>query len=117
MLIQHRCSVAIAATAGLLATGNQTVMDQGSYSSPYSLGFGAYNQYAVLNLSLGSGKAEFTSTSILMGMVVIANMPQVIVSCLYFTYNTVYTSSKSIFSYSISVLLNKSSTSGSHPKS
>ncbi|CAG8977573.1 hypothetical protein HYALB_00008349 [Hymenoscyphus albidus] len=36
-------------------------------------------------------KNSFSSSTILMNLVSIANLPQVIVSCLYFAYNTVYT--------------------------
>jgi hypothetical protein len=64
-------------------------------SSPYSLGFGTYNSAATLALFSninGYTRADFDSNSLLIGMVTVANLPQVIVSCLYFAYNTVYTS-------------------------
>lgn len=73
-------------------------MDQtdGGYSSPYAIGFGTYNANAILNIfTLSDGTptiADFSSNSILIGMVAVANLPQMIVSCLYFAYNTVYTS-------------------------
>jgi hypothetical protein len=64
--------------------------------SPYSIGFGTYNAHATLNIfytSFTSPTAEdFASNSLLLSMVAVANLPQVIVSCLYFAYNTVYTS-------------------------
>lgn len=76
--------------------GNEGIEGNGIESSPYSLGFGVYNSAAILNIfptSDGDLTAEdFSSNSILIAMVMVANLPQVIVSCLYFAYNTVYTS-------------------------
>jgi len=92
------CTIAIVAVAALLGTGNESVMDKGEFPSPYSLGFGTYNSAAILNIFSFSSNAgsltssDFSSNSILTGMVAVANLPQVIVSCLYFAYNTVYTS-------------------------
>jgi len=87
------CTAAISTVIGLLVTGNQTVIDSGT-SNPYSLGFGNYYEAAVLSIfsneSLTSD--DFTSNSLLIAMVAVANIPQVLVSCLYFAYNTVYTS-------------------------
>lgn len=64
------------------------------------MGFGSYNSFATLpgwggDESGGGGsidKDSFSSSSILMTLVATANIPQVIVSCLYFAYNTIYTS-------------------------
>jgi hypothetical protein len=90
------CILAISLVIFLLAVGNQNVG-----SSPYSLGFGSYNSAATLHIfpwsSDGSASTDLSSTSfssntILLSMVAIANLPQAIVSCLYFAYNTVYTS-------------------------
>jgi hypothetical protein len=63
---------------------------------PYSLGFGVYSQVATLNIlnfqNIGTTASDFSSNSYLLQMVAIANLPQFIVSSLYFAYNTVYTS-------------------------
>jgi hypothetical protein len=53
----------------LLTYANQTVMSTGTPTT-----------------------ADFSSTSLLIGMVALANLLQVIVSCLYFAYNKIYTS-------------------------
>lgn len=92
------CILAIAITGKLLTYGNESFMgySYGEYSSPYEVGFGTYSEYAVLNIfSTGSSNLtskDFDSNSILITMVAVANLPQVIVSCLYFAYNTIYTS-------------------------
>jgi hypothetical protein len=66
------------------------------FSSPYAIGFGTYNTAATLNIfSISNGiptAAGFSSNSILIGMVAVANLPQVVVSCLCFAYSTVYIS-------------------------
>ncbi|CZR67199.1 uncharacterized protein PAC_17098 [Phialocephala subalpina] len=91
------CTLAIIIVSVLLGTGNDNVMSNGDYSSPYGIGFGTYNSDATLNIFPTSNAQtltakDFSSNSILIGMVAVANLPQVIVSCLYFAYNTVYTS-------------------------
>lgn len=71
-------------------------------SSPLSLGFGAYNSTTVVS-GLGVGgsddsgnslmnKNDFESNTLLLQHVVLVNLPRVIVSCLYFTFNAVITS-------------------------
>ncbi|CAG8961895.1 hypothetical protein HYFRA_00013695 [Hymenoscyphus fraxineus] len=67
-------------------------------TSPWVMGFGTYNADATLP-GLGGGaydnarpdKDSFSSSTILMNLVALENLQQVIVSCLYFAYNTVYT--------------------------
>jgi hypothetical protein len=60
----------------------------------YSLGFDAYNSVAVLSMfKLNNIKAfDYTSTNELLAMVAVSNLPQVLISCLYLAYNSVYTS-------------------------
>lgn len=91
------CTITILTVSLLLETGNSNPMDQSlDTPSPYSIGFGTYNAHATLNIfytSFTSPTAEdFASNSLLLSMVAVANLPQVIVSCLYFAYNTVYIS-------------------------
>jgi hypothetical protein len=91
------CTVTIITASLLLKMGNSNLADESiSIPNPYSIGFGTYNSYATLNIfstSETSPTAEdFSSNSLLLSMVTVANLPQVIVSCLYFAYNTVYTS-------------------------
>lgn len=85
------CTLAICVTIYLLTIGAEI-------SHPFST-FGTYNPQAVLHVAGttngGSGDisaGSFSSNSILISMVAVANIPQVLVSCLYFAYNTVYTS-------------------------
>ncbi|CAL3970661.1 unnamed protein product [Diplocarpon coronariae] len=90
------CLLAIALVGKLLTYGNDSLLANanGEYSSPYAVGFGTYSEYAVVNI-FGSATLTadmFDSNSILINMVAVANLPQVIVSCLYFAMNTVYTS-------------------------
>ncbi|KAK2624589.1 hypothetical protein QTJ16_005782 [Diplocarpon rosae] len=92
------CLFAIAVVGKLLTFGNDSLLANanGEYLSPYDVGFGTYSEYAVVNI-FGFGSATITaemfdSNRILINMVAIANLPQVIVSCLYFAMNTVYTS-------------------------
>lgn len=91
----QRCTIAIIVVSILLGQGNENVTSQGDIG-PYSTGFGTYNEYATLSIFATSERnlkpSDFSSNSILIGMVAVANLPQVIVSCLYFAYNTVYTS-------------------------
>jgi len=86
------CSIAIIISIYLLRTGYIGLDGMGL--SPFSIGFGDYNQNAVLRLGTVSypTSSDFSSNAILIQMVTVANIPQVIVSCLYFAYNTVYTS-------------------------
>ncbi|KAF8859021.1 hypothetical protein BDZ45DRAFT_742835 [Acephala macrosclerotiorum] len=90
------CTIAIMTVSALLGTGNENVMSHSDYSTPYSIGFGTYNSDATVNIFPSDSEylkaSDFASNSILIGMVAVANLPQVIVSCLYFAYNTVYTS-------------------------
>ncbi|KAL2064650.1 hypothetical protein VTL71DRAFT_3788 [Oculimacula yallundae] len=92
------CILAISITGYLLTYGNESFMGaaQGNFDTPYDLGFGSYSQYATLNIFSISQSSltaqDFDSNSILIAMVTVANLPQVIVSCLYFAYNTIYTS-------------------------
>jgi hypothetical protein len=77
--------------------GNSNLTNESlSIPNPYSIGFGTYNSYATLNIFPISETSptveDFSSNSLLLSMVTVANLPQVIVSCLYFAYNTVYTS-------------------------
>jgi hypothetical protein len=64
--------------------------------SPYSIGFGTYNAHATLNIFYTSSTSptaeDLASNTLLLSMVAIANLPQVMVSCLYFAYKIVYTS-------------------------
>ncbi|KAH7348829.1 hypothetical protein BKA65DRAFT_501524 [Rhexocercosporidium sp. MPI-PUGE-AT-0058] len=92
------CIIAISITGKLLTYGNESFLDSaaGEYKSPYDLSFGSYSEFAILTI-LASGQSnltakDFDSNSILIAMVALANLPQVIVSCLYFAYNTIYTS-------------------------
>jgi len=84
------CILAISITAYLLTQGI------GAVTNPYSMGFGNYNSALTLRIfgwaNNGDESADFTSNTILISFVTVANIPQVIVSCLYFAYNTVYTS-------------------------
>ncbi|KAK0118615.1 hypothetical protein ONS96_011706 [Cadophora gregata f. sp. sojae] len=92
------CILAISITGKLLTYGNASFLGyaSGEYTSPYDVGFGTYSEYATLNMfSDGTTyltAADFDSNRILIAMVAVANLPQVIVSCLYFAYNTIYTS-------------------------
>ncbi|KAH9206756.1 hypothetical protein DL95DRAFT_396674 [Leptodontidium sp. 2 PMI_412] len=91
------CILAISITGKLLAYGNEAFLgSSGDYDSPYSIGFGTYSEYAILNI-FSSGQSnltaeDFDSNTTLIALVALANLPQVIVSCLYFAYNTIYTS-------------------------
>ena len=86
------CSIAIIISILLLETGATAISNIGE--NPFSLGFGDYDVSAVLNIATVSSPtmSDFSSNYILIKMVAVANIPQVIVSCLYFAYNTVYTS-------------------------
>ncbi|KAH8591808.1 hypothetical protein B0O99DRAFT_631704 [Bisporella sp. PMI_857] len=89
------CAVALVSTAILLNRGIADVIGKSSGTSPFKIGFGNYNEAATLNVGPSSGyltNADFASNQILLLMVTVANIPQVIVSCLYFAYNTIYTS-------------------------
>lgn len=83
------CTTAIAITIHLLR-------EAAAIQNPFS-SFGSFNEEAVLNIfpwgqytTLKAG--DFSSNKILIAMVAVANIPQVLVSFLYFAYNTVYTS-------------------------
>jgi hypothetical protein len=82
------CTLAICITIYLFSQAAQV----GNFAT-----FGSYNPDATLSL-FGWGRGDntdpdsFSSNSILISMVAVANIPQVLVSCLYFAYNTVYTS-------------------------
>ena len=83
------CTIAICVTIYLLSEAAGT---GAGFSS-----FGSYNPLAVLDLfaseRVGSTSPDsFSSNSDLLSAVAVANLPQVLVSCLYFAYNTVYTS-------------------------
>ena len=95
-LTRLRCAITIMIVTLLLSYGNQSLMGNAGdqYASPYSIGFGQYNAAATLNIfySDDPSNEEFSSNSLLLAMVFVANLPQVIVSCLYFAYNTIYTS-------------------------
>lgn len=91
------CIVAIGTVASLLDIGNTSLLANASglYSSPYEVKFGAYSEYATINIfNFGSSPTAemFDSNRMLIAMVTLANLPQVIVSCLYFAINTVFTS-------------------------
>lgn len=95
------CITAIIIVGNLLTYGNTAFMGhaQGAYDSPYAAGFGTYSEFATVNIFGGSDSTtgmsediDFDSNSLLLAMVALANLPQVIVSCLYFAYNTIYTS-------------------------
>ncbi|PMD21179.1 hypothetical protein NA56DRAFT_133898 [Hyaloscypha hepaticicola] len=91
------CIVTIIAVSLLLEYGNSNLRKGfPQVLRPYSIGFGAYNSAATINIfktSITSPTAEqFASNSLLLSLVTVANLPQVIVSCLYFAHNTVYTS-------------------------
>jgi hypothetical protein len=91
------CIIVIAVVSFLLGIGNSILMDSTlDIISPYTIGFGTFDPLATLNIfansSTSSTADEFASTSLLLSMVTVANLPQVIVSCLYFAYNTIYTS-------------------------
>jgi hypothetical protein len=82
------CTVTIIATGVLLSQGSRI-------ANAYGLGFGNYNSTAILrlfNFNDAVDSADFSSNARLLAMVTVANIPQVLVSCLYFAYNTVYTS-------------------------
>lgn len=68
----------------------------GTNKPPLSLGFGEYSAATVLTIfdtpDTTPRTKIFTSARILLKMVVVANAPQVLVSCLYFAYNAIYTS-------------------------
>ncbi|KAG9230910.1 hypothetical protein BJ875DRAFT_470951 [Amylocarpus encephaloides] len=93
------CLIAIILVGGLLNLGNSSFVEATSRknvpASPYSIGFGVYSEYAVLNV-FGFNQFikphSFSSTKYLLSMVAVANIPQFVVSSLYFAYNTVYTS-------------------------
>lgn len=82
----------------LLKHGNEALIDNaaGTISNPYSIGFGEYNENAYISIFDNDLEditaAQFASNSRLLTMVTFANLPQVIVSCLYFAFNTIYTS-------------------------
>jgi len=86
------CSIAILISLVLLNSGCNDI--KGSGGSPFSFAFGDYNPLAVLRVATVSYPTalDFTSNARLILMVAVANIPQVIVSCLYFAYNTIYTS-------------------------
>lgn len=82
------CLIAIIATGALLKQASRI-------TNAFGLGFGNYNENAILSLfdaNYELSSADFSSNSRLIAMVAVANIPQVLVSCLYFAYNTVYTS-------------------------
>jgi hypothetical protein len=87
------CSLMIMGVSLLLRVGNQQITSANA-GSPYALGFGNYNSAATIHLFKFNEvltASDFTSNSLLIGMVFVANIPQVMVSCLYFAYNTIYT--------------------------
>ncbi|CAG8949656.1 hypothetical protein HYFRA_00007890 [Hymenoscyphus fraxineus] len=92
------CVSAIIMTIGLLYDAYERSAVNASMDeiSPWAMGFGSYNSYSTLPGWGGDGSQgaaiDFTSTGILMQLVAMANLPQVIVSCLYFAYNAMYTS-------------------------
>lgn len=73
------CAVTLGIAGALLRIGNGALTTQ--YSNPYSLGFGAVNPQAIVEISLGN----------IVGLVLIANCPQLILSFLYFAYNGLWT--------------------------
>ena len=94
------CSIAIVISSLLLKAGIEDV--RSASEDPFSLEFGDYNENAVLNVATVDTptSSDFTSNDVLIQMVAVANIPQVIVSCLYFAYNTVYTSMVSAHEWS-----------------
>ncbi|KAH8671863.1 hypothetical protein BGZ60DRAFT_406070 [Tricladium varicosporioides] len=88
------CLIAIITSGGLLSMGNENYKSSNDLN-PYSLGFGAYNKDATVNIfsfAQSVKSTDFDNNDYLLQMVTVANLPQFIVSSLYFAYNTVYTS-------------------------
>jgi hypothetical protein len=93
------CIVTITVVSLLLEYGNGNLTKKlPSIPSPYGIGFGAYNPATTLNIfstsfiSPTATESEFASKSLPLPMMTVVNLPQMIVSCLYFAHNTVYTS-------------------------
>ena len=75
------CVTTLGAAIGLLYLGTGNIESYSS-SNPFTLGFGAVNLSAVLSPDLGL---------ILIADVLVANSPQLILSFLYFSYNSLWT--------------------------
>lgn len=91
LLNTFRCLLALSATTIFLIYGLQRL---GSKSDIFALGFGQYDDRAVLGIfgDIARDKSKFVSHSLLIKMVAMANLPQVIIFSLYFALNTIYTS-------------------------
>ncbi|EPE31687.1 hypothetical protein GLAREA_12443 [Glarea lozoyensis ATCC 20868] len=117
------CIIAIISTCILLGTGNENFKSNVdiAVSNPYSIGFGVYNKAATVTIFAFSDsdvvsltKSSFDSSKNLLQMVgkslspqSVANIPQFIVSSLYFAYNTIYTSMHSAAEFSHFTLTRK----------
>ncbi|KAL1871753.1 hypothetical protein Plec18167_006903 [Paecilomyces lecythidis] len=83
------CIILISITGGLLSTGISNVKSYGSsVSLPalWKLGFGTATSTTLITLFSGSG-----SGSSFIGMILVANLPQILVSAAYFLYNGLLT--------------------------
>lgn len=82
------CIATLCTAAGLLGTGvNNTAQYLNEGQTVFSLPFGGVDSRAVINANLPSG-----AVGGLISAVLLANLPQAIVSFLYLTYNGIFTS-------------------------
>ncbi|TKA83796.1 hypothetical protein B0A55_00078 [Friedmanniomyces simplex] len=81
------CAVALITGCALLGVGATNTQSYLSGQSVFSLGFGAVDSRSLINANLPQGGA-----SGLVSAVLLANLPQAIVSFLYLTYNGLFTS-------------------------
>ena len=85
---RRRCFAALASAGGLL---NKAIIH---YPDIWSLGFGTINANAILfrsNITETEERNSSSGRNDLIPMVLLANLPQLVLSLLYFLYNSVYT--------------------------
>lgn len=81
----------LGAVATLIVTsvGNNPSFDKTSISGLWALGFGTVTEQSLLHLSLAGASGSVYSS--LIPTVLIANLPQLVLTFLYFTYNGLFT--------------------------
>ena len=94
-----RCLIALASACGLLADGLHYLRDGRNL---WSLGFGAVSLGATTTRDSG------LSSKPLLSMALTANLPQLVLTTLYFLYNSLYTSMFTAFEWSRFALQKKS---------